>query len=236
MIMERFSKNPTGYLRMMGYWFFRHPISYPWSPGSDSSLQVFSIPLNPSIIIGMMGYSIFHRERSTSISTLDWIKDSENLVEKEEFETIHANIKSIKNVHETVEKITSEEFVKPILETRKNELETKIEEAKIKWNEQVEEIKENLKMSFEEEKKILKEELKEEFKEEQKELLVKIDEDHKKEIDLLGVEYNNRLEQALEEQRKKFEEEKKKLLEEQEEVLRTEFQRLLSESQDKKRR
>ena len=82
--------------------------------------------------------------------------------------------------------------------------------------------------------------LKEEFNKgkesEQKELLAKIDEDHKKEIDLLGQEFDTRLEQVLEEQRKKFEEEKKKLLEEQEEVLRAEFQRLLSESQDKKRR
>jgi hypothetical protein len=164
------------------------------------------------------------------------IKDSENLVETEDFETIHANIRSIKNVHKMVEKITSDEFLEPILEARKRELEAKIEEAKIEWNEQVEEIKENLRKSFEEEKIVFRNKLREEFNEDQKELLVKIDEDHKKEIELLGKEYDNRLEQALEEQNKKFEEEKKKLLEEQEEVLRAEFQRLLSESQDKKRR
>ncbi|MHA1708019.1 MAG: hypothetical protein ACTSYV_02905 [Candidatus Heimdallarchaeaceae archaeon] len=179
--------------------------------------------------------------------TSDIIRDSEELLQVEEFETIQANIKNVKKIHEVILKLTSDEFANKILEQRKqiidNELSKIREEITEEYNQQIEQLKQehsveiaNLEESFKEEKEKMLEEFQAEKEKEQKELLEKLELRHQKDLTDLKEEHQINLEQALEEQRKRFEEEKKKLLEEQETVLRSEFQRLLSDTQEKKKR
>ncbi|MCG3221612.1 MAG: hypothetical protein H7641_09560 [Candidatus Heimdallarchaeota archaeon] len=161
------------------------------------------------------------------------IRESEEVITKEEFETVRANIKSIEYFHELIQTLTSDKFIQPLLEARENTLNEKVEQAKI-------ELTEELNIQFENQKQKEIEEYKQSFNSEketeQKELMEKLDEDHQNDITELRDEFEQRLQNELDEQRLKFEDEKKKVLEEQEAVLRGEFQKLLSESQEKKRR
>jgi hypothetical protein len=165
------------------------------------------------------------------------IRESEEVIAKEEFETVRANVKSIEYFHSLIQTLTSEEFIKPLIDARENILNEKVEQAKA---ELTEELTEDLSIQFEKQKQEEIEEIKQnlnnEKETEQKELIEKLEEDHQKDITELRDEFEQRLQNELNEQRLKFEDEKKKVLEEQEAVLRAEFQKLLSESQDKKRR
>ena len=175
------------------------------------------------------------------------IKGSKEQLATEEYETVLANIKNIKSIYATIDKITKQEFLAPILEAREKEITEKIQNAielkKEEWNAELEVIKdqlneqhlidkEELKQSFEDEKV----ELVKQKEEEWKELMEKLELQHSGEIEELKTELNQLKEQELEEQSNKLELEKKKALEDQEAVLRDEFQQLLSESQGKKRR
>ena len=165
------------------------------------------------------------------------IRESEEVIGKEEFETVQANIKSIEHFHGLIQTLTSEEFIKPLLEDRENALNERVNQVKA---ELTEELTEQLNIEFDRQKQQEIEEIKQSFKTEkeaeQKELMDKLEEDYQKEINELKDEFEKTLQSKLEEQRFRFEDEKKKVLEEQEAVLRAEFQKLLSESQDKKRR
>jgi hypothetical protein len=165
------------------------------------------------------------------------IRESEEIIKKEEFETVNANINSIKLFHELISRITSEDFMKPILEARNEELNNKIEAVKEEYKKELSfQIREEFKEELNEFEASLEQKFKEEKEKEQKELMNKLEEDHNKEIKELENEHVLNIEKRLEEQRIKFEEEKKRVLEEQEAVLRSEFQKLISESQQKKRR
>jgi hypothetical protein len=168
------------------------------------------------------------------------IRESEDVIGKEEFETVRANIKSIEHFHNLIRELTSDEFIRPLIEAREVALNEKVEQAKV-------ELREELNVQLNEQKEMLEQEQQkkiEEFRQnfnneketEQQELMAKLEDDHQKDIAELRDEFDQRLQKELEEQRAKFEDEKKKVLEEQEAVLRSEFQKLLSESQDKKRR
>jgi hypothetical protein len=161
------------------------------------------------------------------------IRESEEVIVKEEFETVQANIKSIEYFHDLIQNLTSEDFIQPLIEARENALNEKVEQVKV-------ELTEDLSIEFDKQKQQEFEELKQNFnaekETEQKELIEKLEEDHQKDITELKDEFEQTLQNKLEEQRSKFDDEKKKVLEEQEAVLRAEFQKLLSESQDKKRR
>ncbi|MBY9000315.1 MAG: hypothetical protein KGD64_05335 [Candidatus Heimdallarchaeota archaeon] len=175
------------------------------------------------------------------------IKESKDQLSSEEFETVQANIQTIRRIYATLEKITSKEFLAPILEIRDREIKEKIENAvelkKEEWNAELETIKNQLDEQHLKDKEELKEsledekvELEKQKEDEWKELMEKLELEHSKEIEELKTEFNEQKEQELEEQNKKLENEKKKALEDQEAVLRNEFQQLLSESQGKKKR
>jgi hypothetical protein len=174
-------------------------------------------------------------------------KESKELLVSEEFETIQANIKNIRRIHETIDKVSSKEFLDRILGQRQELIDEEVNKAKEVMIEQFEKEKEALeqdkikeldalKIVFEEEKQQASNELNEQKEKEQNELISKLDEERKKEIDELEAEHNKNLELALAKQSEKFEEEKKNVLQEQEAVLRNEFQKLLADSQGKKRR
>ncbi len=175
------------------------------------------------------------------------IKESKEKLTTEEFETVLTNIHNINRIYETINKITSDEFLAPIRDVQEKELTEKIESAielkKEEWNSELEAIKTQLaeehlkdkeewKQSFEDEKVELEKQKEEEWKELKEKLVLK----HTEDIKEFETELIEQKEQEIEELNKKLEQEMKKALEEQEAVLRDEFQRLLSESQGKKRR
>ncbi|MHA1202771.1 MAG: hypothetical protein ACTSQ4_09645 [Candidatus Heimdallarchaeaceae archaeon] len=175
------------------------------------------------------------------------IKESKEKLTTEEFETVLANIQNINRIFDTINTITSKEFLAPIYEAQEKELTEKIESAielkKEEWNSELEftktqlsekhlKEKEELKQSFEDEKNELEKQKEEEWKELMEKLVLK----HTDDIKEFETELIEQKDQEMEELNKRLEQEQKKALEEQEAVLRDEFQRLLSESQGKKRR
>ncbi|MCK5303612.1 MAG: hypothetical protein KAJ72_00050 [Candidatus Heimdallarchaeota archaeon] len=201
-----------------------------------NSQKMYESKIAPKVVCDIM---------SEFVSSI--IKESKEKLSTEEFETVHANIQTINKIFDTIDKITSEEFLAPILAVREKEqterIESAIELKKEEWNSELEVIqtqlaenhlkeKEELKQSFEDEKVELEKQKEEEWKELMEKLVLKHTDDIKEfETELIKLK-----EQEMEELSKKLEQEKKKALEEQEAVLRDEFQRLLSESQGKKRR
>ncbi|MHA1303134.1 MAG: hypothetical protein ACTSQE_04170 [Candidatus Heimdallarchaeaceae archaeon] len=183
------------------------------------------------------------------------IKESEEKISEEEFETVKANISTIKKLFSLFEQITSEEYVKKIKEMREQEIKARLDEA-------VEDAKATLLTEFEEEKRKIQEahevelqnletRLRAEFEAEKEKIIAetteRFKEQHEKELEELMQELNNRhakeleeareeaeriKEQALEEQRNRLEEEKRKALEEQESLLQEEFQKRLSSLQN----
>ncbi|MHA1482174.1 MAG: hypothetical protein ACTSUP_10410 [Candidatus Heimdallarchaeaceae archaeon] len=201
-----------------------------------NSQKMYESKIAPKVVCDIM---------SEFVSSI--IKESKEKLSTEEFETVLANIQTINKIFDTIDKITSEEFLAPILAVREKEQTEKIESAielkKEEWNSELEVIqtqlaenhlkeKEELKQSFEDEKVELEKQKEEEWKELMEKLVLKHTDDIKEfETELIKLK-----EQEMEELNKKLEQEKKNALEEQEAVLRDEFQRLLSESQGKKRR
>jgi len=179
------------------------------------------------------------------------IKESKELLATEQFETIQANIKNIDRIHETLNTVSSKDFLDRILASRQAFIDDETNKVREELNEEFDQERENikqameqeklseldvLKASFEEEKQQLTQELNDQKEKEQQELLAKLDENHKQEIADLEEEHKEEIEKELEKQSDKFEEEKKRVLQEQEAVLRDEFQKLLSDSQGKRRR
>ena len=175
------------------------------------------------------------------------IKDSEQMLSREEFETAQTNIKSIEQIHEIVREITGKEFLKLVLEGRDKVIEDRIhlalENSKTELDKEKAQLAEdhllevdNLKQSFEDEKARIQATAKVQSETEQKELVEQLEEQHKKELDDLTVEMNKEKETALEEQNEKLTEDRKQALQDQETLLRDEFQKLLAEQQGKRRR
>ncbi|MCE7739787.1 MAG: hypothetical protein KAU62_13655 [Candidatus Heimdallarchaeota archaeon] len=177
----------------------------------------------------------------------DLIKESEGILNNEEFETAQANINTINRVFEIINIVSGNEFLDLVNTQRENFIEERIlsvsdnlkEEFEVQKNQlkedQLLEI-ENLKQGFEEEKEQLEGKFNIQKENEQRELLEQLKEQQEKEIADVTEELKVEGEKALSEQMEKLDEEKKQALQEQETLLRDEFQKLLSEQQGKKRR
>ena len=177
----------------------------------------------------------------------DLIKESEGILNNEEFETAQANINTINRVFEIINIVSGNEFLDLVNTQRENFIEERIlsvsdnlkEEFEVQKNQlkedQLLEI-ENLKQGFEEEKEQLEGKFNIQKENEQRELLEQLKEQQEKEIADVTEELKVEEEKALSEQMEKLDEEKKQALQEQETLLRDEFQKLLSEQQGKKRR
>ncbi len=177
----------------------------------------------------------------------DLIKESEGILNNEEFETAQANINTINRAFEIINTVTGDEFQDLVITQRENFIEERIlsvsdnlkEEFELQKNQlkedQLLEI-ENLKQGFEEEKAQLEEKFNIQKENDQRELLEQLKEQQEKEIADVTEELRIEKEKALSEQMEKLDEEKKQALQGQETLLRDEFQKLLSEQQGKKRR
>ena len=179
--------------------------------------------------------------------TDDLIKESEGILNNEEFETAQANINTINRVFDIINTITSKDFLDLVQENRETFVEERILAVSENLKEEFEAQKkqfdenhlleiENLKQSFETEKTQLEEKFNIQKENDQKELLEQLKEQQDLEISEITAELNNEKEKSLSEQKEKMSEEKKEALQEQETLLRDEFQKLLSEQQGKKRR
>ena len=177
----------------------------------------------------------------------DLIKESEGILNNEEFETAQANINSINRVFEIINIVSGNEFLDLVNTQRESFIEERIlsisdnlkEEFEVQKNQlkedQLLEI-EKLKQGFEEEKAQLEEKFNIQKENDQRELLEQLKEQQEKEIADVTEELRIEKEKALSEQMEKLDEEKKQALQGQETLLRDEFQKLLSEQQGKKRR
>ena len=179
--------------------------------------------------------------------TDDLIKESEGILNNEEFETAQANINTINRVFDIINTVTSKDFLDLVQENRETFVEERILAVSENLKEEFEAQKkqfdenhlleiENLKQSFETEKTQLEEKFNIQKENDQKELLEQLKEQQDLEISEITAELNNEKEKSLSEQKEKMSEEKKEALQEQETLLRDEFQKLLSEQQGKKRR
>jgi hypothetical protein len=177
----------------------------------------------------------------------DLIKESEGILNNEEFETAQANINTINRVFDIINTVTEKEFLDIVQENREKFVEDRILDASEQLKEEFEAQKkqlgedhlleiENLKQGFETEKTQLEEKFNIHKENDQRELLDQLKEQQDKEIAELTEELNNEKEKALSDLREKLSNEKKEALQEQETLLRDEFQKLLSEQQGKKRR
>ncbi len=189
-------------------------------------------------------------ERSTELVMKfidDLIKESEGILNNEEFETAQANINTINRVFDIINTVTEKDFLDLVQENREKFIEERILAASDNLKEEFEAQKkqldenhlleiENLKQSFETEKTQLEEKFNIQKENDQRELLEQLKVQQEEEISEITTELNNEKEKALSEQREKLSEEKKEALQEQETLLRDEFQKLLSEQQGKKRR
>ena len=175
------------------------------------------------------------------------IKDSEEMLSQEEFETAQTNINTIKQIHAIIEEISSKEFLDLIFEERDKIIEERLHFAKEAAKEELEAVKaqltedhlleiDNLKQSFEDDKSRIITTSKLQSETDQKELMEQLEQQHKKDLDDLTIEMKKIKENALAELQDKLHEEKKKALQEQETLLRDEFQKLLAEQQGKKRK
>ena len=177
----------------------------------------------------------------------DLIKESEGILNNEEFETAQANINTINRVFEIINTVSGKEFLDLVNSERENFIEERLlsvsDNLKEEFEVQKDQLKEdqlleieNLKQGFEEEKAQLEGKFNIQKENEQRELLEQLKEQQEKEIADVTEELKIEKEKALSEQMEKLDEEKKQALQEQETLLRDEFQKLLSEQQGKKRR
>ncbi len=177
----------------------------------------------------------------------DLIKESEGILNNEEFETAQANINTINRAFEIINTVSGNEFLDLVNTQRENFIEERIlsvsDNLKKEFEVQKNQLKEdqlleieNLKQGFEEEKAQLEEKFNIQKENEQRELLEQLKEQQEKEIADVTEELRIEKEKALSEQMEKLDEEKKQALQGQETLLRDEFQKLLSEQQGKKRR
>lgn len=177
----------------------------------------------------------------------DLIKESEGILNNEEFETAQANINTINRVFEIINTVSGEEFLDLVNTQRENFIEERIlsisdnlkEEFEVQKNQLKEDQlleTEKLKQGFEEEKAQLEEKFNIQKENDQRELLEQLKEQQEKEIADVTEELRIEKEKALSEQMEKLDDENKQALQGQETLLRDEFQKLLSEQQGKKRR
>ena len=177
----------------------------------------------------------------------DLIKESEGILNNEEFETAQANINTINRVFEIINTVSGEEFLDLVNTQRENFIEERIlsisDNLKEEFEVQKNQLKEDqlletdkLKQGFEEEKAQLEEKFNIQKENDQRELLEQLKEQQEKEIADVTEELRIEKEKALSEQMEKLDDENKQALQGQETLLRDEFQKLLSEQQGKKRR
>lgn len=170
----------------------------------------------------------------------DLIKESEGILNNEEFETAQANINTINRVFEIINTVSGDEFIDLVNTQRENFIEERILSVSNNLKEEFElqknQLKEDQLLGFEEEKALLEGKFNIQKENEQRELLEQLKEHQEKEIADVTEELKIEKEKALSEQMEKLDEEKKQALQEQETLLRDEFQKLLSEQQGKKRR
>ncbi|MCE7749290.1 MAG: hypothetical protein GPJ51_12950, partial [Candidatus Heimdallarchaeota archaeon] len=153
----------------------------------------------------------------------DLIKESEGILNNEEFETAQANINTINRVFEIINTVSGEEFLDLVNTQRENFIEERIlsisdnlkEEFEVQKNQLKEDQlleTEKLKQGFEEEKAQLEDKFNIQKENDQRELLEQLKEQQEKEIADVTEELRIEKEKALSEQMEKLDEEKKQAL------------------------